>query len=197
MIILLNDELIARAAGKTVELETDRLRLRAWRMEDLEPFIALNSDPVVMKYFVEPWSAQHSLRSLTNILNHIAENGFGKLVVEIPGETEFAGLIGLKRVRWEAHFTPAVEFSGRLCSRYHGQGYGPEALRALAGFGFNRLGLKEIYGFTSLLNIPSRRMMEKAGMTYVEGADFDHPRIPDGHALKRHVLYRIAQRGDI
>jgi hypothetical protein len=42
-------------------------------------------------------------------------------------------------------------------------------------------------------NLPSRRVMEKVGMTY-EG-EFEHPRLPEGHPLRRHVIYRCAMAG--
>jgi hypothetical protein len=34
--------------------------------------------------------------------------------------------------------------------------------------------------------------MEKLGMKHFQELDFDHPRIPEGHALRRHVLYAIS-----
>jgi RimJ/RimL family protein N-acetyltransferase len=57
-------------------------------------------------------------------------------------------------------------------------------------FGFGELGLSEIVSLTSQSNLPSRRVMERLGMTHHAGDDFDHPLIPQGHALRRHVLYR-------
>jgi hypothetical protein len=33
--------------------------------------------------------------------------------------------------------------------------------------------------------------MRKLGMTHDPADDFDHPRVPDGHPFKRHVLYRL------
>jgi RimJ/RimL family protein N-acetyltransferase len=48
---------------------------------------------------------------------------------------------------------------------------------------------------TAVGNSRSRRVMEKLGMTHDSRDDFDHPRIPDGHPLKRHVLYRISDAG--
>jgi RimJ/RimL family protein N-acetyltransferase len=54
------------------------------------------------------------------------------------------------------------------------------------------LGLPEIVAFTFRGNIPSRRVMEKIGMARDPAADFEHPRLPPGHPLRPHVLYRIA-----
>jgi RimJ/RimL family protein N-acetyltransferase len=44
---------------------------------------------------------------------------------------------------------------------------------------------------TTVGNLKSRKVMEKIGMTYNPEDDFDHPKIPEGHPLRRHVLYRI------
>ena len=57
--------------------------------------------------------------------------------------------------------------------------------------GFGALGLAEIVSFTSTGNGRSRRVMEKIGMTHDPADDFDHPSLPPGHPLRRHVLYRL------
>jgi RimJ/RimL family protein N-acetyltransferase len=44
---------------------------------------------------------------------------------------------------------------------------------------------------TAVGNVRSRAVMHKLGMTHDPRDDFDHPRVPDGHPLKRHVLYRL------
>jgi RimJ/RimL family protein N-acetyltransferase len=51
--------------------------------------------------------------------------------------------------------------------------------------------LEEVVSFTVPANRRSRRVMEKLGMTHDPCDDFDHPKFPDGHPLRRHVLYRI------
>jgi RimJ/RimL family protein N-acetyltransferase len=53
-------------------------------------------------------------------------------------------------------------------------------------------GLAEVVSFTTESNAASRRIMEKLGMTHNPADDFDHPRIPEGHPLRWHVLYRIS-----
>lgn len=58
-------------------------------------------------------------------------------------------------------------------------------------FGFTDAGLAEIVSMTTVGNVRSRAVMHKMGMTHHSDDDFDHPRVPDGHPLKRHVLYRL------
>ena len=99
--------------------------------------------------------------------------------------------MGLSVPRFEASFTPCVEIGWRLAAEHWGRGYAPEAARAALAFGFDTLALREILSFTAVANQPSRRVMEKLGMTHDPADDFDHPALPEGHALRRHVLYRI------
>ena len=61
----------------------------------------------------------------------------------------------------------------------------------MAGYAFEKLGLEEIVSFTVPGNMRSRRVMEKMGMTHDASDDFDHPNLPEGHPLRRHVLYRL------
>ena len=53
------------------------------------------------------------------------------------------------------------------------------------------LGLHEIVSFTAKENHASRRVMEKIGMKRDPSDDFNHPLLPVGHHLRRHVLYRL------
>ena len=122
---------------------------------------------------------------------HFRDHGFGFWAVEVAGVAPFIGFAGLAHVRFEAHFTPAVEIGWRIAPEYWGQGYATEAARLALEDGFGRLGLKEIVAFTVPANRRSWRVMERLGMGRVERDDFDHPRVPDGHVLKRHVLYRL------
>jgi RimJ/RimL family protein N-acetyltransferase len=73
--------------------------------------------------------------------------------------------------------------------RWWNQGLATEAARAALRYVFERIGLQEIVAFTRPDNLRSRWVMEKLGMEY--SADFDHPGLPEGHPLRRHVLYRL------
>ncbi len=57
--------------------------------------------------------------------------------------------------------------------------------------GFERVGLEEILSWTAHGNTASRRVMERLGMHSDPAEDFDHPRRPEGHPLRAHVLYRL------
>jgi ribosomal-protein-alanine N-acetyltransferase len=152
----------------------------------------MNADPRVMEHFPAPQSRAESDMLAGRIEAHFDRHGFGLWAVEIPGNTRFAGFIGLAVPRFEAHFTPCVEIGWRLASEHWGHGYATEGALAALQFGFEVLGLREIVSFTVSRNVRSRRVMEKIGMTHNPADDFDHPSLPEGHPIQRHVLYRLA-----
>jgi len=96
-------------------------------------------------------------------------------------------------VTFEAHFTPAVEVGWRLGPAFWGKGYASEAARAALRIGFEELNLDQIVSFTVPANKASWAVMERLGMTRDAGRDFDHPRLPVGHLLRQHVLYRLTR----
>jgi RimJ/RimL family protein N-acetyltransferase len=173
------------------ELRTERLLLRRWRESDWEPFAALNADPVVMRHFPSALSRQESDAFVERIEAEFRERGFGLWAVEVMTSGDFAGMVGLHMAGFEAHFMPAVEVGWRLDQRHWGRGYATEAAFAALSFGFDQLALDEIVSFTTPANLRSWRVMEKLGMTRDPADDFDHPRLPVGHAQRRHVLYRL------
>ena len=175
------------------EIRTARLLLRGWKDADRPPFAAVNADPAVMEHYPSPLSRAESDALADRIEAHFARHGFGLWAVEIPGVAPFAGYLGLSRPSFQAHFTPCVEIGWRLARDFWGKGYATEGARAVLSFAFGRLGLDEVVSFTVPANLRSRRVMERIGMIHSPSDDFDHPLLPEGHRLRRHVLYRIAR----
>jgi RimJ/RimL family protein N-acetyltransferase len=175
------------------ELITPRLRLRDWRDGDREPFAELNADPEVMAHFPTTLSRATSDMLVDAAMDGWAANGFGLWVVERLDDGAFLGFTGLARPSFEAHFTPAVEVGWRLARHAWGQGYATEAARPALAFGFETVGLEEIVSFTVPANLRSRAVMQRIGMRHDAADDFDHPKLPAGHPLRRHVLYRLAR----
>jgi RimJ/RimL family protein N-acetyltransferase len=172
------------------DLRTDRLYLRRWLASDRPAFAELNADPRVVEFLRGALSRDESDALADRIEAHFEQHGFGLWAVEIPGITPFAGFIGLSIPRFEAAFTPCIEIGWRLAAEHGNQGYATEGARAALAFGFRWLQVEEIVSFTVPNNVRSRRVMEKIGMTHSASDDFDHPLLPEGHPLRRHVLYR-------
>ncbi len=175
-----------------IEFETDRLRLLAWQDRHIAPFAAMNADPEVMRYFASTVDEPQTRASVEMWRAQFDERGWSNWAVELKDSGEFIGFIGLSIPRRQLPFSPCVEIGWRLARRFWGNGYAAEGARASLDVGFGQLGLREVVSFTSLINTPSRAVMQRIGM-HNTGKDFDHPAVPEGSALRRHCLYAITR----
>lgn len=174
-------------------LRTGRLLLRLWRDSDLAPFAELCADARVMEHMPAVLTRQESETLAERIARSFAAHQLGLWAIEVPGVAPFIGFAGLAIPTFEAHFTPCVEVGWRLGRAFWGAGYATEAARAAVADGFERLGLGEIVSFTVPANTRSWRVMERIGMHRAPEDDFDHPKLPAGDRLARHVLYRLTR----
>jgi RimJ/RimL family protein N-acetyltransferase len=149
-------------------------------------------DPEVMRYFASPGTVEGSNEMIDRWSAQIEEQGWSNAAVERKDTGEFIGFVGLSVPRRELPFTPCVEIGWRLAREHWGRGFATEAAMAMLRAGFEQVGLEEIVSFTSIVNEPSRRVMERIGMTKAN-EDFDHPAIPEGSELRRHCLYRLTR----
>jgi RimJ/RimL family protein N-acetyltransferase len=164
--------------------------LRPFVEADLAPFAALNTHPLVVESLGSTPTRAECDAMVERYTDELEREGWGFWAVGVPGETRFIGMVGLHRVRAELPCAPAVEVGWRLDPAHWGRGYATEAARASLAYGFGAGGLSEIVAFTTTLNLRSQSVMERVGMRRDHGADFDHPGVPEGSPLRRHVLYR-------
>jgi RimJ/RimL family protein N-acetyltransferase len=168
---------------------TERLILRNWKPSDLEPWAALNADPEVMEHFPATLTRVESDAMAAVHQDLIARQGWGLWAVERREDGAFLGFTGLKAVPGGVPFAPAVEVAWRLARHAWGAGYASEAARAALAHGFEALKLPEIVSFTATVNLRSQAVMQRIGLTRREDLDFDHPALPKGHRLERHVVW--------
>jgi 3-dehydroquinate dehydratase/shikimate dehydrogenase len=171
-------------------IETERLRLRQWTSDDIEPWVRMNADPRVMEFFVSTTPPERSRELAALLRQDIEQNGYGWFVMERKDLPGFAGVIAVDDIRYEVPFEPRREIGWRLPVESWGHGYATEAASAAMEFAFRELRWPEIIAMTTVKNVRSRRVMEKLGMSHDPAEDFEHPRVPDGHPIKLHVLYR-------
>jgi RimJ/RimL family protein N-acetyltransferase len=149
----------------------------------------MNDDSRVMEFFAKRLSQKDSDLLLDKIEAHFDEHSFGLCAAERRQDGTFIGFIGMSVPDFKAPFS--VELGWRLAAEYWGYGLATEGAQAVIHHAFQTIGLAGIVATTVLANTRSRRVMEKLGMTHNPVDDFDHPLLPDGHPLRRHVLYRL------
>ena len=174
-----------------VVIETGRLILRRWRQVDREPFARLNANPRVMEFHPSLLSCEQSDRFADYIEAHFDEHGFTLYAAELRKEQRFIGFIGIHVPKFQAAFTPCVEIGWRLPADVWNRGLATEGGCAVVRHSFEQLGLMELVSFTAVVNAKSQRVMQKIGMTCNPAENFDHPKLPAGHPLRPHVLYRL------
>ena len=172
------------------EIETARLRLRRWLPGDRAAFAAMNADPLVMEHF------PHVLSRRERCPGRPDRRALRATWLRPVGDRD-PRLRALRRfrrsrrplVRGAIHALRGSRMApgpGALGSGLrHGRRAGGRRVR-LAGPPAAR-----VVSYTVPANRRSRRVMEKLGMTTDPADDFDHPRLPIGHPLRRHVLYRL------
>ncbi len=164
--------------------------MRRWKLSDLKPFAALNADPVVMEHFPSTLSSEESDALVDRIEAGFDERGYGWFALERRDTGEFIGCTGLIYADFDVPFLPGVEIGWRLAAGAWGHGFATEAAGAALWYGFEQCKLDEIFSFTAVGNRPSQRVMQRIGMVRDRAGDFDHPKLEEGHPLRRHVLYR-------
>ena len=174
---------------------TSRLVLRPFTEVDRVPFFALNTHPLVVESLGSSPTRAESDAMISRYGEELAREGWGFWAVEARTggrSSGFVGMVGLHRVSAALPCAPAVEVGWRLHPDHWGHGYASEAATASLDFAFDEAGLDEVVAFTTTVNTRSQAVMERIGMTRDAGGDFDHPALPEGSPLRRHVLYRIS-----
>ncbi|MEM8497640.1 MAG: GNAT family N-acetyltransferase [Pseudomonadota bacterium] len=172
------------------EFNTERLKLRQWRLDDYPMFAEMNACPKVMEYFPAPLSRTESDTFAAKISSLIAKRGWGLWAVEEKLNKSFIGFTGLHETPTELSFSPAIEIGWRLSEGSWGNGYATEAAKRVLRFAFEQLQLNEVVSFTSLTNEPSQAVMRRIDMRNAN-CNFNHPLVPADSELNEHVLYKI------
>lgn len=177
-------------------IETARLILRPFRSGDRAPFAAINADWRVSDWLGGPIDRAASDAVIDRVNGCIADCGYGFWAAERKADARLIGMIGLKPIEADLPPAPAVEIGWRLAPEAWGQGFATEGGAAALAWGFAKGVAAEIIAITAAGNLRSRAVMQRIGMTERPARGFDHPRLPEGHALRRHVLYAASRAGD-
>ena len=172
-------------------IETARLIVRPWRDDDRAAYHAICCDPGVMRYLGPPQNRAESDAAIDRMIASQAQHGFCFWAVERRDDGALLGFCGLLPAK--PPITGDVEIGWRLGSAHWRQGYAREAAVASLDWAWRRLDIATVAAITVSANTRSWGLMERLGMTRVVDGDFDHPGVPDGSPLKRHILYRAAR----
>jgi len=144
-------------------LETERLRLRAFREADLDAYAAICADPNVMRHLGDdrPLTREDAWRQMAWILGHWALRGYGLWAVEERATGALIGRIGhINPAGW-----PGFELGWMLGAAYWGKGYATEGARRALAYAFDTLARPHVISLIREQNTPSIRVAERLGET--------------------------------
>lgn len=150
----------------TPVIETERLRLRGWRDDDLDAYAALCADPDVMRFIADgsPRTRDEVVEQMEQLRSGWTERGFGLWCAADRYTDLCLGFIGLAVPEFLPEIMPSVEVGWRLARDAWGRGLASESARATVAFAFDDVGIDRIVSVAHADNRRSRHVMEKLGM---------------------------------
>lgn len=148
-------------------LETPRLILREMEERDAPGLLEMNTDPAVMRYL--PFAAPDTLDACVEVIRRVRREyeiyGIGRWSMELKSTGAFIGWTGLKYLTEPMNGHVNYHDLGyRMLQPYWGQGLATESALVAVQYGFEELGLEQIFGVTMTGNQASKRVLEKAGL---------------------------------
>lgn len=146
-------------------IETERLLIRPFKMEDIEPSYIMNLDEEVSKYTGDGGvvsKKEIERRIIEDVFGDYEKHGFGRLAVELKGENKFIGFTGLKYLE----DMDEVDLGFRFMKEYWGKGIATESAKACVNLGFEKLGLSSMMAMVLPQNLSSIRVLEKLNFEY-------------------------------
>ena len=175
-------------------IETKRIALRTWHSNDRAVFAAMGRNSNVMEFLGPLLNREQSDAAVNAQIALIEREEPAFWAIERLSDQRFMGFVGVKKINFDAHFTPGYEIGWRLGEDYWGKGYATEGAKAALKYTFSHWPMERIYSFTVPANIRSQAVMRKIGMSRVGNGDFEHPNLSLDNPLSRHVLYHIDKK---
>jgi RimJ/RimL family protein N-acetyltransferase len=142
-------------------LETERLRLRMFRQDDLDAYSTICADPEVMRYLGEgkALSRTEAWRQIAMILGHWSLRGFGLWAVEERATGTLVGRIGF----FQPEGWPGFELGWMLRRASWGKGYASEGAGRALAHAFTEMGRDHLISLIRPANQASIRVAERLG----------------------------------
>lgn len=151
-----------------MKLNTERLILREFTIDDLDAFAWIVSDPEVMRFSLYGSMNKEQAREYLQgrIIAHYSEHGYGLYAVILKANNSLIGLIGL--ISQNIDGESKVELGYRLHPQYWGKGLATEACLAVCQYAFTQLGINELISIIDPQNIRSLEVAKRVGMKYLK-----------------------------
>ncbi len=165
--------------------------LREWRDRDARQLQRLCSDLRVMEFLGPPQTMEEIQAVIARQRAHQHNNGYCFWAIELRTTRQMLGFCGIQLGPQDTPIAGLPEIGWRLAYDHWGRSYAREAAEAALDWYWTNIARDAVWSITVPGNLRSWGLMERLGMQRQHDLDFDHPRVPDGSPLKRHITYKI------
>ena len=166
-------------------LETSRLILREYTLDDFDALYAILSDPETMKYYPRPYDENCTMRWLNWSLDNYKQYGFGLWAIEIKETGEFIGDCGITMQNIDEKTLPEIGY--HIHKKYWRQGYAKEAASAVREWFFNNTTFDTVYSYMTTANVASYSTAASIGMQRIK-------EYADSQSGEMHYVYAISRK---
>ena len=177
----------------TAIITTARLRLQPLSLDDLEPLLALWTEPGVRRFLFDDQiiSREQVTAEILDSIERFETDGCGLWGATLCKETELIGFCGYRFF----HDPPQIQLLYGFHPDHWSKGLATEAARTMIGFGFERLGLECVVASADFPNTASLRVMAKAGMKFdrretIDGLDTVYYKLDRQDYVPDNSLYK-------
>ena len=147
-------------------LETERLILREYTMEDFQDLYGILSDPVTMRHYPKPYDEAGTVRWLNWSLDNYRQYGFGLWAIELKQTGRFIGDCGLTMQNIDGQQLPEIGY--HIHRDFWRQGYGSEAARVVRDWTFVNTRFPALYSYMNHTNVASYSTAASIGMARIK-----------------------------
>ena len=145
-------------------IETPRLILRHFTLDDVEDLVAIHNDPVVMEFYPRTRTYEETKQKVEQTIDDYRQHGWGLWATVYKANNKFIGRCGLKS--WIVDGYPEIEIGYMLAKEYWRKGLATEAAIAIKNYGFEKIGCNRLIALIDHGNIASQKVALKTGLTY-------------------------------
>jgi len=148
--------------GQGLILETERLVLRPFALNDVEAMQAILGDPIAMEFYPAPLTREGVESWVRKNLERYGKDGYGLNAMVLKASGEVMGDCGCVVQLVEER--EQVEIGYHVRRDLWGNGYATEAARTCMDYAFHQLGAQRVISMIRPENLSSRRVAEKNGL---------------------------------
>lgn len=155
-------------------MDTQRLILREYTMEDFDALYEILSDAETMQHYPKPYDANGTRRWLEWSMENYRKYGFGLWAIQLKETGEFIGDCGLTIQNIDGEALPEIGY--HLHKKHWRKGYGSEAAKRVRDWAFENTEYDCLYSYMKYTNVGSYATAMAAGLKKIK----EYPDEEDG-----------------